>query len=238
MSSIPTVCSRFLPVLTALLIVKVTLAVVWNYRNYLPPNFNAEFLRGRESYFFDGYHLAFYAHITAGPVTLLAGLLLLSDRFRTRRPQWHRLLGRVQVTTVLLLLAPSGLWMAFYPSSGVVAGTGFAMLSLATAFCVTLGWRSAVHRRFAEHRRWMLRTFVLLCSAVTLRLTAGLATVLEVQGEWFDPIAAWACWIVPLAIYETTTRVKHPVRSVMCRQGLVPSSASLSPASAEIIARR
>jgi hypothetical protein len=205
MSSLPTSYRRVLAVLTALLIVKVTAAVVWNYRNYLPPDFDADFLQGRESYFFDGYQWAFYAHIASGPVALLAGLLLVSDRFRMRRPAWHRALGNFQIANVLVLLAPSGLWMAFYPASGTVAGLSFASLSLATAACAALGWRAAMQRRFVDHRRWMLRTFVLLCSAVTLRLAAGLATVIGVQSAWFDPVAAWACWIVPMAIYELIT---------------------------------
>ncbi|MGC1273617.1 MAG: DUF2306 domain-containing protein [Planctomycetaceae bacterium] len=110
MSSLPSTYRRLLSVLTAILIVKVTLSVVWGYRDYLPPDFNADFLRGRQSYFFDGYQWAFYAHIVAGPVTLLAGLLLVSDRFRMRRPVWHRGLGRIQAAAVLLFVAPSGLW--------------------------------------------------------------------------------------------------------------------------------
>jgi hypothetical protein len=40
-----------LTVAAALLIVKVTLSVILGYRDYLPPNFDADFLLGRESYF-------------------------------------------------------------------------------------------------------------------------------------------------------------------------------------------
>ncbi|MGC1273618.1 MAG: DUF2306 domain-containing protein [Planctomycetaceae bacterium] len=128
---------------------------------------------------------------------------------------------------------------AFYPTSGPIAGLSFATLAIATAICVVFGWRSAVQRRFAEHRRWMVRTFVLLCSAVTLRLAGGLATVIGVQSEWFDPIAAWACWVLPLAAYEGATRLTRcRVTPVVRPQPLVSSSAILSPASAESSALR
>ena len=37
-----------------------------------------------------------------------------ADRVPFRRPGWHRLLGKLQVAVVLLLVAPSGIWMAPY----------------------------------------------------------------------------------------------------------------------------
>lgn len=76
---------------------KVTLTVVMNYRDYLPPNFESDFLPGRDSYFFGAYQWAFYTHIAAGPLTLILGLFLLSDRMRKQFPRWHRYAGRMQV---------------------------------------------------------------------------------------------------------------------------------------------
>ncbi|HEX7377683.1 MAG TPA: DUF2306 domain-containing protein [Pirellulales bacterium] len=202
--------------LTAVLIVKVTLTVAWGYRNYWPPNFNSDFLHGREGYFAGAYQWAFYAHIASGPITLLLGLVLLNDRFRLRFLRWHRVLGRIQIATILLLVTPGGLWMAYYAQSGPVAAASFALLAVLTGACAALGWKAAVERRFAVHRRWMWRGYVLLCSAVVLRLLGGLATVSGVQAAWFDPLAAWMCWLVPLAALEgqayartaTTKRMK------------------------------
>jgi hypothetical protein len=102
----------------AALVLKVTLSIVLGYRDYFPPNFRADFLLGRESYFFGAYRWAFYAHIVAGPVALLAGLALVSERFRRRWPAWHRALGKLQIALVTLVVAPSGAWMAWYAQSG------------------------------------------------------------------------------------------------------------------------
>ena len=192
--------------LTCLLIVRVTISVVLNYRDYIPPNFESDFLSGRQGYFWNGYHLAFYPHLASGPVSLILGVILVNDRFRLQFPHWHRLLGRVQVICVLFLVVPSGLWMAFYAMTGTVAAIGFASLAVATGLCVTLGWRSAVLRQFAIHRRWMLRCFVLLCSAVVIRMIGGLATVTDFDADWLYPLSAWACWLVPLAVFEARQR--------------------------------
>jgi len=197
-----TLLSSLLVGASVLVIFKVTLSVVVGYRRYAPPDFDSDFLLGRESYFYGPYATAFYAHLLAGPLTLLVGTVLISERFRRRWPRWHRALGKLQIACVLLVLVPSGLWMARYAATGAVAGAGLALLAIATATCAVLGWRAAVARRFDQHRRWMWRTYLLLCSAVVIRLIGGVATVLKVDALWLYPLSVWASWLVPLLLYE------------------------------------
>lgn len=201
--SVSAAAGPLLAAAAVLLILKVTLSVVIGYRDYLPPNFEADFLLGRQSYFWGPYCWAFYTHLVAGPASLLLGTLLVSKRFRGKWPGWHRRLGRVQVGCVLLLVVPSGLWMARYAATGAVAGTGLGGLAVATAACAVLGWRAAILRRFDAHRRWMWRTYLLLCSAVVIRVIGGLATVLHADALWLYPLSSWASWLAPLLVYES-----------------------------------
>jgi uncharacterized membrane protein YozB (DUF420 family) len=230
---------RILLLLAFALILKVTFSVVLGYRDYLPPNFNNDFLSGRQSYFAGPYQWAFYAHIVSGPVSLFLGLILISEPFRQRFPKWHRSMGKVQAGVVLLLLAPSGLWMAFYAQTGTVAGIGFSLLAIATGMCVLAGWRSAVKRRFAEHRRWMLRCFLLLCSAVIVRIIGGLATVAAVGDPWIYPLTAWASWLVPLTAFELTDAIRRRFRRADTRdeRRSAPAPAALPLPAMEVIAQ-
>jgi uncharacterized membrane protein len=188
--------------LVCALILKVTLSIVANYRHYVPPDFDSEFLSGRDGYFYGSYQWAFYAHLVSGPISLLLGMVLLNDRFRNRLPAWHRVLGRIQTLNVLLLIVPSGLWMSARSDGGPVAATGFAVLAILTGICCAQGWRLAVRRRFSDHRRWMNRCFVLLCSAIVLRIIGGFGWLMNLDPEWTYPTAAWVCWLVPLAVCE------------------------------------
>jgi hypothetical protein len=120
---------RILTLLAGVLILKVTVSVVLGYHDYFPPSFESEFLHGRQAYFFGAYQWTFYTHIASGPVSLALGLVLVSERFRTRFPKWHRLLGKTQVMLVLFLLCPSGLWMAYYAQTGSAAAIGLAALA-------------------------------------------------------------------------------------------------------------
>ncbi len=198
----PILLERILALLAGVLILRVTASAVSNYRDYFPPNFDSDFLTGREGHFLGVYRWAFYTHIISGPVSLVLGLILIGERFRSRFPKWHRYLGRLQVACVLLLVTPSGLWMAYHAAAGPIAAVGLAALAIATATCVSLGASSAVTGRFANHRRWMWRTYLLLCSAVVLRLIGGLASVTGLAAPWVDPLANWMCWLVPLAAFE------------------------------------
>ncbi|MEX1223434.1 MAG: DUF2306 domain-containing protein [Pirellulales bacterium] len=205
------IATRIIQLLACLLVCQTIVAVLLSFRDYFPPNFRSDFLLGRSGYFFGLYQWAFYAHILSGPFTLIAGLLLLSESFRRRAPQWHRRLGKAQIVVVLLVLAPSGLWMARYATTGAVAAVGFAVLAVATAACAAMGWRAAVGRRFDKHRQWMLRCFALLCSAVVLRAIGGLSEVMDLH--WTYPLAAWISWLLPLAAVEAMRIVPRSASS-------------------------
>lgn len=200
-------CGRLLPILAGVLILKVTAGIVANYAGYFPPDFRVDFLRGRGPYFFGPYRWAFYAHILAGPATLVLGLILLAASARRRFPAAHRVLGRAQVLLVVLVVAPSGLALATRAAAGPVAGVGLGLLALLTAASAVAGFWAALRGRPAAHRRWMARCYLLLASAVVLRLTVGLATVVGFTPPWLDPLATWMSWLVPLAIFEGLGRV-------------------------------
>lgn len=205
-TTVPVDPRRLLKPIATLLVCVVLVGIVRGYGRYLPPDFEAEFLLGRRAYFFTGYHWAFYAHLVAGPASLALALLLVNDRFRRRFPGWHRRLGRALAILVLGALVPSGLWMSRHAISGAVAGAGFAALAVATGTTVGLGWRAAVRRRFTEHRLWMERCFLLLSSAVVLRLIAGVATLAATDADWLYPASAWASWLGPIAVHEAVRR--------------------------------
>ncbi|MEZ6143230.1 MAG: DUF2306 domain-containing protein [Zavarzinella sp.] len=196
--------------LTVVLIVRVLITIVANYVDYFPPNFESLFLQGREATFAGAYRSAFYIHIFSGPVVLLNGLILLSAAFRRRKPGLHRILGRIQVIILLVLMLPSAMVMSQHAFGGWGAGLSFLILSLNTGICAAIGVLQARWHRYDLHRCWMLRTFVLICSAVVLRLISGAASVIGVEyPETAYIIAAWCSWLLPLATLEIVLRVPY-----------------------------
>jgi len=217
---------RVLQWLAANLILRVLVAIVAEYPRYFPPDFESPFLMGRESTFRGAYRVAFYAHIVAGPIVLLNGLILLNDRLRTRRPSWHRMLGRIQAILVVFVLAPSGIVMAGESYGGWAAGACFALLAILTAGYTAVGVRSAIRGRFESHRHWMLRSYVLICSAVALRLVSGALEQIGVSDpEAAYVAAAWCSWLLPLAGFEILNRASGS-DGVAIRDRILPEGAN------------
>ena len=186
--------------LAVALILRVTVTIVCNYPDYFPPNYDSLFLQGREHTFHGLYRMAFTIHIVSAPVVLLNGLLLISERLTWH---WHRILGRLQVIVLLLLVVPSSVIMSRQAFGGWGAGLSFLLLSLSTGGCAILGLRAIYRRRVAGHRLWMRRCYLLLCSAIFLRLISGAASLLEVSdAEGAYILAAWCSWLVPLGLFE------------------------------------
>lgn len=194
--------------LVVVLILRVLVTILANYPDYFPPRFDALFLQGREATFAGTYRVAFYVHILSAPLVLVNGLVLLSERVRRRRAGLHRALGRLQVVVLLVFVLPSAAVMARHAFGGRPAGLSFALLTAATAWCAVAGVVTARRRRFDRHRRWMIRCYVLICSAVALRLLSGAAGLFEVADpEGAYVVAAWASWVLPLAGYELWARM-------------------------------
>ncbi|WP_442505970.1 DUF2306 domain-containing protein [Novipirellula sp. SH528] len=194
--------------LSAIAILWTGLLILKAYPFYFPPNFDLGFLRGRELYFHGIYGIAFYSHIVTTPLCLVFGLFQFNRRMRTRWPALHRQMGKVYVGLVLACVAPSGLVMAMRAPHGYVAISGFAVLSVATWIATLMGWKRAVGGRMQSHMRWMWRSYLLICSAVLLRILSVAATDLHLTAATAYPIAAWASWLPSLVVFETITRLK------------------------------
>ena len=90
---------------------------------------------------------------------------------------------------------------------GWPAGLSFLALSMTTATCAIVGVIHARRGRYDCHRRWMLRCYVLICSAVILRLISGAAGLVGVPSpEGAYIVAAWVSWLGPLAVFEIVER--------------------------------
>jgi uncharacterized membrane protein len=200
--------------LAVVLILRVLATILANYPDYFPPQFDSLFLQGREATFAGAYRPAFYVHIVSGPFVLLNGLILLSESVRRRRGGLHRLLGRVQVAVLLLFVLPSSVVMSRHAFGGWPAGLSFLLLSAATAGCAIAGVVHARRRCYERHRGWMIRSYVLICSAVALRLFSGAAELVGVpSSEGAYIVTAWASWLLPLAAYEIAERLPAHRRS-------------------------
>lgn len=143
--------------------------------------------------------ILFYTHTTLAPVALLLGVWQFMPV--TRRGWWHKWSGRAYVLCVALA-SVSGLVVAFTTEAGPIAAAGFAILAVLWFGATAMAYRLARAKNFVAHRRWMIRSYALTCSAITLRLILPIGIISGMSFVHAYWLAAWGCWIVNLIVAE------------------------------------
>ena len=153
--------------------------------------------------------VAFVLHTSFGGLAMLLAPWQLLPGLRRRSPGLHRWIGRLYVGCCLI----SGIAaypVAFGTVAGPVAAAGFAAMATAWLGATVLAWQAIRARRVLEHRRWMIRSFALTFSAVTLRL------LLLFPLGWPDAMpfftfysgTAWGSWLLNLGLAELYLRTQ------------------------------
>ena len=144
-------------------------------------------------------------HIAGSVTALVLGSLQFIPALRRCAVPPHRGTGRVSVLGCLVG-GVAGLVLAPGSYAGPIATAGFGLLAVIWIAVNILGWRAAVQGRFAEHRRWMIRSWALTLAAVTLRLYLPLVMVLDLPFlPWYRAISFLA-WVPNLIAAELWLR--------------------------------
>lgn len=149
-------------------------------------------------------------HVAGAMTALLVGPLQFVGRIRTSWPDFHRVTGRFYLLGCAIG-APTGLVLSLGTTAGPTAGAGFAILAVLWPACTWLGWRAAVERRFGAHREWMLRSYALAATGITLRLMIPAAGMLDLDFVSAYRVIAWLSWTMNLALVEYHIRRSRSV---------------------------
>ncbi|APU15604.1 MULTISPECIES: DUF2306 domain-containing protein [Actinoalloteichus] len=160
------------------------------------------------------YYPLLVAHVLLASVAMITGVFQVWPWFRTRFRRAHRMLGRAYVIACIPG-ALTGMVIAVHTPTGPVAQTSSVILSILWLVFTITAFRRVRARRFAEHRRWMIRSFALTMSIITNRVWGALAwMILEPQLDTtfggsqlaFDyaisGLATWLGWTVVLFLTE------------------------------------
>lgn len=152
------------------------------------------------------------AHLLGAVVLTLAGAIQFVPQLRERFPRLHRWTGRLYV-----LFAGggsvSGLYLTWIRGTRGdltqhIGGTLNAILILAFA---ALAVQTAIMRRFAAHRRWVLRLYLMVNASYFYRVFLFLWLMLNQGPAGFDPetftgptltFFSFANSLIPLAMLE------------------------------------
>lgn len=149
------------------------------------------------------YITFFYIHVYSAIFVLLSGFFQFNDTLLKKHPLLHRNLGKLYVFVILFLSAPSGLFIGLFANGGFFSKISFVTLSILWFYFTYKGFISIKNKNIPLHKAFMLRSFALTFSAITLRFWKVILVYL------FHPapmdlyqIIAWLGWIPNLLIVE------------------------------------
>jgi uncharacterized membrane protein len=148
------------------------------------------------------WNIAFYIHISFGAFAMLTGWPQFSEKWRLQNINLHRNLGKIYLVSVLIS-GISGFYIALFATGGLVAVSGFVAMSLVWLFTSFTAYTKIRKLDINSHRNWMIRSYAITFSAVTLRL--WLPVIQSMPGMDFIAtykIVAWISWVVNLLIAE------------------------------------
>lgn len=144
-------------------------------------------------------------HATAASIALIIGPFQFLRGKAGRRPTWHRLSGPVYVAACLVG-APAGFILALGSTAGPFATAGFGLLAVVWFYVNARGLQAVLKGRYAEHGRWMARSYALTFGAVMLRLYMPLGAALGLDPLEVYRATAWISWIPNLILVEAWMR--------------------------------
>lgn len=175
---------------------------------YIPIRDDAAFLQLKTDYLhIIPWKIAFFIHVFSSILTLFAGFTQFSNSFLKKYPKLHRKLGYTYVINILIVTGPAALMMSFYANGGITSRIAFLTLSILWILFTALALFYALKKKFKLHQAFMIRSYALTLSAITLRIwKMGLANFTDIPPMDRYRIIAWVGFVLNLLVAEWIIR--------------------------------
>lgn len=180
-----------------------SLLLIRNTIPYFSFSSDFDFIRERAVLFLKPvYWFSFYIHIFAGMFCIATALLQFSSMILRKRKNIHIWSGRIYVMVVLLLGAPSGLYMSFFAKGGLAERGLFMFMALSWFLFTMKGFSTILQRNVLAHKIWMIRSYAMALTAVTFRVYYIILYMYDVPLTRNYEVSLWMSVVGNLMIAE------------------------------------
>jgi hypothetical protein len=116
------------------------------------------------------YKTSFYIHIFAGSACILTALTQFSSYILKKRRAIHVWSGKLYVLVVIVLGAPTGMYMSFFAKGTFMERALFMFMAMYWLFTTVRGLQTIKQKNVLAHKNWMIRSYSMAMTAVTFRV--------------------------------------------------------------------
>ena len=172
---------------------------------YLEMRRGIDFLKTKQLiYHIKHWRTSFYIHVFTSILVITSGLFQFSKTILNNYPKIHRVSGSIYLVTTLLISGPAALVMSFYANGSYPAQISFVILSILWLGTTFLAYYYVRKKDYEKHGKWMVRSYALTLSAVSLRLYSYLFDVFHLRMDPVDLyiLLSWLSWTLNLIVAE------------------------------------
>lgn len=148
-----------------------SLVLIYNTLPYFSFSKDLSFIQERSLLFQSPiYTTAFYTHVAAGAFCIGTALLQFSGYILKKRKKLHVWSGKIYVFVVLLIGAPTGLYMAFFAKGSFYERMLFVFMALFWFYTTYNGFSTILKKKVLAHKIWMMRSYAMALTAITFRV--------------------------------------------------------------------
>lgn len=149
----------------------------------------------------DLWLVCFYIHVVAGVVCLIIPVVNIIGRHLGLSLRWHQMLGKLFVNNNIMVVAPTGMYLATYAKGGIWAELGFICQGILLVYFSYVGMR-AVKTSIFEHIKHMMRAYAVALSVLTFRILHVIFIIIKIPYQDNYAISQWLSITLNLAIVE------------------------------------
>ncbi|MCM5663231.1 DUF2306 domain-containing protein [Galbibacter mesophilus] len=155
------------------------------------------------------WNIAFYGHITLGGLASLIGWMQFSSKLRRRNIKLHRNIGKIYIFAVLIS-GTCGAYIAQFATGGISNSIGFTLSGLVWLSTTALAYNAIVKGKIREHQNFMIYSYAVCFSAVTLRIWLPALTAILGEFRLAYLIVGWLSWVPNLVVAYFIIKKIHP----------------------------
>lgn len=143
-----------------------------------------------------------WLHLGGGGIGMLLGATQFVARLRNAWPRAHRWIGRIYLLAMLAGMAGAGGLVATSPAPPAIR-IAFIATGLAWLVTASMGYIAIRQRRTRDHRRWMIRNYLVTLAPASFRLALLVPGLMALSAPMLMiPLLLWLSWALPLLVYE------------------------------------
>lgn len=137
------------------------------------------------------WNISFYTHLPTGILCLFAPVFLFSRRFFKKGIDLHRKIGKLYVWVTLLLVCPTGMYLALYAKGGLITQCGFMLQGVLLALFTYKGYQAIMRGNRVEHVQYMIRSYAVATVVLSFRILHILFFLWNVPYQHNYAISQW-----------------------------------------------